>query len=363
MRAIAHPNHDERLKTLEDYDILDTFDEAEFDEIVQLASRICEAPISLISLVDAERQWFKARVGLDDPETPLDQSICSHAILQDEFFEIPDTTLDERTADNPLVVGEDNLRFYAGARLIAPNGLPIGTLCVLDTQPRQLNDLQRETLRVLSRQVMKQLELKVALRNQEILQSEMDHRVKNSLQTTASLVRMYGRTIEDPNAIEALQAIQRRIDAMSTLHEMLQTSTVLADVDMTEYLPGIINLLGASAPPNVAMTCHTDKIRLKSAKASDIGVIVSEFVANSIKHAFPDDRDGEINVRLTTRSDGRLLLEATDDGIGSGRDEVVNQTTGIGLSIVAAAASNLGGSLNNQLTPKGGRLTLSFEND
>lgn len=362
MRANLHPQNEERLRTLEGYDILDTFEEAEFDEIVQLAARICDVPISLISLVDTERQWFKARVGLDQSETPIDQSICAHAILQDDVFEIPDTLLDARTADNPLVTGPDKLRFYAGAPLVASNGLPIGTLCVLDREPRKLTDLQRETLRVLARQVMKQLELKAALRDQEILKSEMDHRVKNSLQTTASLVRMYGRTVHDPNAVEALKAINRRIDAMSTLHEMLQSSTALADVDMAEYLPGIINLLGASAPPNITVVSHCDKIRLSSANASDIGVIVSEFVANSIKHGFPDERSGLISVSLTDNAEGGLLLEATDDGIGSGRDEVLNETTGIGLSIVAAAASSLGGTLDNTLTADGGRLLLSFGN-
>ena len=114
MRAQLHPKQSERLAHLRELGILDTEAESQFDEVVDLASKICEVPISLISLVDETRQWFKARVGLDAPETDLDRSICSHVILQHDLVEIADTTRDVRTADNPLVVGDEHIRFYAG---------------------------------------------------------------------------------------------------------------------------------------------------------------------------------------------------------------------------------------------------------
>lgn len=149
--APKHLNQKQRLKTLRSYDILDTEAEADFDDIVALASKICETPVSLISLDDEDRQWFKASVGFDQPETSLDKSVCSHAILGDSFFEIEDMSTDERTLNNPLHTGEPNAKFYAGANLVAPNGMPVGTLCVLDTVPRQLTDVQREALETLSR--------------------------------------------------------------------------------------------------------------------------------------------------------------------------------------------------------------------
>ena len=140
---------DARLETLYSYDILDTEAEADFDDIVELASKICETPVSLISLVDEKRQWFKARVGFEPQETGLDQSVCSHAILDGGYTEISDMGADSRTVDNPLYVGDPRVKFYAGANLVAPNGQPIGTLCVLDTKPRTLNDFQRQALQTL----------------------------------------------------------------------------------------------------------------------------------------------------------------------------------------------------------------------
>ena len=156
-------NEEDRLRAIASYDILDTPKEEDFEDIVQMAAQACEAPVCLISFVTTGRQWFKAAVGTDLSETPLSLSICSHAILQRELFMIPDTTLDPRTRDNPLVAGEPHLRFYAGALLEASDGLPLGTLCILDYKPRQLTEQQATTLKALARQVMAQLELRRAL--------------------------------------------------------------------------------------------------------------------------------------------------------------------------------------------------------
>ena len=160
MKAPLHPQESARLKALDSFEILDTDPEVQFDDVVQLASAICGVPISLISLLDSERQWFKAKVGTEKTETPIDQAICAHTILEDDFFEVPDTTKLDITADNPLVTGDMNLRFYAGAVLRTSDGHPLGTLCVLDNEPRQLTALQRDTLKVLARQVIAQMELR-----------------------------------------------------------------------------------------------------------------------------------------------------------------------------------------------------------
>ncbi|WP_250148170.1 sensor domain-containing diguanylate cyclase [Halomonas jincaotanensis] len=162
------------MQTLADYRILDTPEESAFDDIVEVASLICEAPISVINFIDRDRQWFKSEKGLGVRETPLDISICAHAILQPGLFIIPDTTLDPRFANNPLVTGEPHLRFYAGALLESQDGYPLGTLCVLDYQPRELSERQRFALQALANQVMAHLELMQAHREQAELIRELE---------------------------------------------------------------------------------------------------------------------------------------------------------------------------------------------
>jgi len=164
--ALAPPWHeDERLAALASYRIVDTPADPAFDAVAQLAAQICRAPIALISLVEETRQWFKARIGLDADATPRDVSICGQAILQRGLFVVPDTAADPRFSANPLVAGPPHLRFYAGALLETREGLPLGTVCVLDHRPRPegLSEDQAFSLQALARQVMAQLELRKAL--------------------------------------------------------------------------------------------------------------------------------------------------------------------------------------------------------
>ncbi|HTT36459.1 MAG TPA: GAF domain-containing SpoIIE family protein phosphatase [Burkholderiales bacterium] len=141
-----------RLEELESYHLLDTFSEPEFDAVARLAAAVCGAPIALVSLVDHRRQWLKSVIGLpvQRREIPRDIAFCAHAIQGDELFEVPDATADERFRDNPLVTGEPRIRFYAGMPLTSPAGLRLGTLCVIDRQPRELSIMQREALHDLS---------------------------------------------------------------------------------------------------------------------------------------------------------------------------------------------------------------------
>ncbi|MBD2104279.1 GAF domain-containing protein [Leptolyngbya sp. FACHB-261] len=149
-----------RLEALRQYRILDTPSEQAYDDFTALASFICEVPIALISLVDAERQWFKSQLGLEVNETSRNISFCGHTILSDQTMVVNDALCDERFLDNPLVKSAPGIRFYAGAPLITPEGYVIGSLCVIDRKPRDLSEAQRTALEAIARQVVTQLEFR-----------------------------------------------------------------------------------------------------------------------------------------------------------------------------------------------------------
>lgn len=154
-------NEADRLQALAEYHILDSAPEQAFDDLTSLAAQICGCPIALVTCVAESRQWFKSRVGLDVSETPRDQSFCAHAIMKpSDLLIVPDAMLDTRFAANPLVLEKPNIRFYAGAPLLAQSGQALGSLCVIDRVPRQLADEQLAALRMLGRQVSYLLELR-----------------------------------------------------------------------------------------------------------------------------------------------------------------------------------------------------------
>ena len=369
MKAQPHPAQQRRLATLARYGILDTPRERDFDEIVQLASEICEAPISVVNLIDEHRQWFKAEVGLGTRETPLATSICSHVILEADYVEIHDTLKDSRTKDNELCLAKDGLRFYAGCLLKPDNGLPLGTLCVLDTKPRTLTDFQKRALSILARRVMRELDLRLALRDQDVLRNEMDHRVKNSLQTVASYVRVYQGQMKkgEIDASDVLDAVARRIEAVSALHAALHKSDDGREVELDDYLGQLVDYLKDSVPNNVTIRLAAIAASVESQTANAVGMIVSEFVANSVKHGFRDRAEGRVLIQMTTDADG-LHIECRDNGVGvnsvSGSQvsdgERPSRNSGLGTRLVASAASQIGAKLTRTSDESGYQLRLTL---
>jgi GAF domain-containing protein len=178
-------NEAERLNTLRGFGILDTHPEDRFDDLTWLAASICGTPISKISLVDEDRQWFKSKIGFGVCGTPRADAFCAHAIVSPDLFVVPDASQDPRFAASPLVLGEPHIRFYAGAPLTAPNGHNLGALCVIDRVPRQLSQDQLESLRILSHQVMAQVilgkqlqDLRAALQVREDLEHDMEELIQ-----------------------------------------------------------------------------------------------------------------------------------------------------------------------------------------
>ena len=180
-------NEEARIVALDKHAILDTDPEQPFDDLTLLASFVCSTPIALISLVDEDRQWFKSRVGIDASETSRDIAFCSTAILQSDVFVVPDALADERFRDNPLVVSDPHVRFYAGAPLINEDGYALGTLCVVDRTPRELAPDQREALKALSRLVLAQLEFR---RNLILLKEALSDRTKEEHERQRELIHV-----------------------------------------------------------------------------------------------------------------------------------------------------------------------------
>ena len=377
--ARPHPEHARRVSALAGYYILGTPAERDFDDIASLAAQVCDAPIALISFVGEDGQWFKARIGTDLDGGDLDSSVCAHAILSDDVLEIDDAAADPRTAESPLVTDGVGMRFYAGVPLLTGEGLPLGTLCVIDRRPRELSEAQLGALRALGRQVMTQLELRRALRAEaeavraaeaqaaelarsleaaETLRLEIDHRVKNSLQLVSSLLQMQASRSGSEEVRHALGAARGRVLAISSIHAALNRSSEANKVKLRAYAERLVEELQASAPEGVEIALAADEIELRSSEASSLAILVNEFVTNSLKYAFPDGREGHVTLDIRREGD-RVRARFSDDGVGHAVDGGRPVQEGLGTRIMLAVGQQLGASLD--FVADVGGTTLAFD--
>jgi two-component sensor histidine kinase len=308
------PNWEEsdRLAALRSYDVLDTPPEPAFDSLVRLAAHVCSTPMAAINLLDDRRQWFKAEVGWSLRETALEVAICAKAILQPGLFIVPDATKDPRFASNPLVTGRPHIRFYAGALLETPDGLPLGTLCVLDHQPRELNQHQQAALTTLAAQVMSQLELRRIIterdealaerrraeERQSLLIRELHHRVRNALATVQALL---GATARSSSSVEGFyHSFSGRIASLARTQTLLtedywQTAPFreMLEQALRPFLDGDQRRFLLKGPP----------IELSADLAVPVGMAVHELAVNAAMHGALSVGTGWIEVTWDVRQE------------------------------------------------------------
>jgi two-component sensor histidine kinase len=358
----------DRLAVLRSYGILDTPPEPAFDHVVRLAAQVCETPMALIALVDERRQWFKAEVGLGIRETPLDSSICATTILQPGVLIVPDTTRDQRFRNNPLVTGEPKVRFYAGARLQTPAGLPLGTLCVLDRVSRQATPEQAFALQTLAEQVMSQIELRRAIaerdealtagrrteKRQSLLVRELHHRVRNTLGTVQA---MLGSTARSARSVEQFyRSFSARIASLARVQTLLtedywQLASLreMLEHELQPFLDEGHDRVLLSGPP----------VELSADLAIPVGMSLHELTTNAIRFGALSVPEGRVEVTWNLLEDAgrrRLYLEWIECG---GPPVGEPQHKGFGTTLlerVLALQSN--GDVRVAFDPAGVRFTL-----
>ena len=343
------PDETARLEALRQYEILDTLPEQVYDDLTRLAAFVCETPISLVSLIDSDRQWFKAKTGLDVVETHRDLAFCAHAILDHELLVVPDASRDERFSDNPLVVGAPNIRFYAGTPLLSPSGHALGTLCVIDTKPRTLGSDQQNMLRALGRQVVSQLELRLSLVQQKRAEAasrramktakdaneakstflaNMSHELRTPLNSvigfTNVLLRGRGEhlTQDEITYLERILANGKHL--LELINDVLDLSKIeagradmtLESVDLDEFLPAVAAALeGAIEAQGVTFRLEVESglepIRCERLRFKGV---LNNLIANALRFAAHGTVVLRVVVAPGTRTPHRI--DVIDSGIG-----------------------------------------------
>ena len=367
-----------RIKALYDYEILDTEAEEAFDDLALLASEICETPIALISLVDPKRQWFKSSVGIDASETDRDIAFCAHAIHNKNIFEIPNALEDERFFDNPLVTGGPNIRFYAGAPLITPDGCAIGTLCAISDKPKKLSRRQLKSLEILSREVITQMELRKKVSELKKANdftndflSNMSHEIRTPLNAIHGFSELLSERSFDLKLPSDAQDYITEI-GFSTKHLLSIVNSVLdlskiesGTVELTPswflnhpFLTNIKKMMDVQAQDKGSMLILDIDDNVPAYFYFDEGKlsqILINLIGNSIKFTLKE-KDITLKIRYVNH---QLVFTIIDQGVGisnENKDKLFNkyqqvgehkniEGTGLGLSITKGLVELMRGSI------------------
>ncbi len=345
MKASLPPNEPTRLAALRRLEILDTAPEQCYDDLTLLASQICGTPISLISLIDEQRQWFKSRLGLPAVETPRDLAFCAHAILQPEnILVVPNALADARFADNPLVLGDPGIRFYAGAPLLAPDGNALGTLCVIDRQERTLSGDQLAALAALARQVNALLNLRTLAQS---LESERA-RAEAATQSKAAFLASMSHEIRTPmngvlGAAELLESSDLPAEARELAKLITESGTSLLTLidDILDYSKIEAGKLRILREPFTLEAAVKQSLALLDPRAQAKGLrLESEFSPQLAGRWLGDQqRVGQVllnllsnAIKFSARGSVRLRVEPTAPGPAGTMVRFSVIDSGIGLS-------------------------------
>ena len=387
-----------RLRELHSYGVLDSAAERDFDDIAVLAGQVCATPIALVTLVDEDRQWFKAHVGLPVCQTSRDSSFCAHAIHGDGILEVPDALLDARFADNPLVLGDPHIRFYAGAPLVTPSGHALGSLCVIDRVPRRLSDAQRDALLILARHVVAELELRryahavttvnARLQAADRLKDDFLARITHELRTPMTTINGYLEMLADGGldgeaTAQAMAVIRRSSTRLTSLVEDMLVAAQFSTTGMALHIAP----LNLSALAHAAVTANAPLAQARglSLQVQTAGPVpaagdharLSQALDRLVLNAIKFTPAGSVTVRAMLDDFDHPALEVSDTGIGIPLEDqhtvllpfrrtraVEDQQitgAGLGLSIVKAVVDAHDGELSIDSAPGVGtsiRLTL-----
>lgn len=378
IRPIIPKNEEERIAALNSYNILDTLPEEEYDALTFLASQICNTPISLVSLIDPERQWFKSHHGLDATETPRDLAFCAHAINEpNEVFVVPDSSKDERFYDNPLATGAPDVVFYAGAPLNTSDGYSLGTLCVIDNKPREITEDQKKALKALADQVVSQLELRK--RNMlleasnslmtginerlESFAARLTHDLKAPLRGMQTLISFFKEDHQEKlngDGLNLLNKMDERANYMDcVINGMLEYSknSVIEDkfeeFNLKELIEEVENAL--NPPKSVHLVFTTNGSENITHYKFGLSTIFQNLISNSLK--FSDEELCEINIHLDIKeNEYNITFEDNGPGISKEKREKVfnlfenlgsqnEDSTGIGLATLKSVLERLKGDI------------------
>ena len=346
--GITPANEAERMAAVHRYQILDTPPDGIFDRVTALAARRFDTPIAIISIVDHDRIWFKSHHGLDVEEIGRDPGLCASAILSEDAHILVDASADPRSLTNPLVAGDFGLRFYAGVPLRTSDGFNLGTLCVIDKEPRPVDQGQIDDLTDLASWVVDQLELRLAARTAidqaELMAREIDHRVMNSLQFVSGLLSMQSSAAGTEDASSQLKEAATRVAAVARVHRNFY-STGTDEVSCITFLSRLCSDLADIC--GVEVEVSGDEGMVPTTLIQPIGLLTNELVTNAAKHG-----SGKVDVIYKVDGD-RRELSVCDQGEGVSADFDAVRSGGLGMKVVGVLAKQLGGSLEVLSNPHG----------